>query len=66
MDFQTNREQSGYMNQIILLSVLTIAFVAMAVQLVRTLRGDGYGVRPPPRSHREEVDLKSPYRSLIG
>ncbi len=54
------------MNQIILLIVLTIAFAAMAVQLVRTLRGDGYGVRPPPRSHREEVDLKNPYRSLIG
>jgi len=53
------------MNQIILFLVLTIAFAAMAVQLVRTLRGDGYGFRPPPRSHREEVDPKSPYRSLI-
>ena len=55
----------GDMNQIILLSVLIIAFMAMAAQLVRTLRGDGYGVRPPPRSHREEVDLKNPYRSLM-
>ena len=53
------------MNQIILALVLTIAFAAMLAQLVRTLRGDGYGVRPPPRSHREEVDLKNPYRSLI-
>lgn len=53
------------MNQIILALVLTIAFAAMLTQLVRTLRGDGYGVRPPPRSHREEVDLKNPYRSLI-
>ena len=53
------------MNQIIILTVLAITFVAMAVQLVRTLRGDGYGLRPPPRSHREEVDLKSPYRSLV-
>ena len=53
------------MNQIILITVLTVAFVAMAVQLFRTLRGDGYGVRPPPRSHWEEVDLKNPYRSLV-
>jgi hypothetical protein len=55
----------GGMNQIILALVLTVAFAAMFAQLVRTLRGDGYGVRPPPRSHREEVDLKNPYRSLI-
>jgi hypothetical protein len=53
------------MNQIIVVLVLAIAFGAMAVQLIRTLRGDGYGVRPPPRSHREEVDVKSPYRSLV-
>jgi hypothetical protein len=53
------------MNQIILILVLAIAFGAMAVQLVRVLRGDGYGVRPPPRSHWEEVDTKSPYRSLV-
>ena len=46
--------------------VLVIAFGALAVQLVRTLHGDGYGLRPPPRSHWAEVDLKSPYRSLIG
>ena len=54
------------MSHIILFIVLAVAFGALAVQLVRTLRGDGYGVRPPPRSHWEEVDLKSPYRSLIG
>ncbi len=65
MYFQTNWEQSGYMNQIILLTVLALALGAMAVQLVRTLRGDGYGVRPPPRSRWEEVDTKSPYRSLM-
>ncbi|WP_157412819.1 hypothetical protein [Aeromicrobium sp. Root236] len=53
------------MNQIILVTVLVLAFAAVVVELVRTLRGDGYGVRPPPRSHREEVDLRSPYRSLV-
>jgi hypothetical protein len=53
------------MNQIIPVIVLVIAVVAMAVQLVRTLRGDGYGLRPPPRSHWGEVDRKNPYRSLV-
>jgi hypothetical protein len=53
------------MNQIILSLVLVIAFGAVVVQLVRTLRGDGYGLRPPPRSHWEEVDVRSPYRSLM-
>lgn len=66
MYLHANWDQSGCMNQIIMSLVLIVAFGAMVVQLVRTLRGDGYGVRPPPRSHREEVDLKSPYRSLIG
>lgn len=50
------------MNQIILLIVLALAFGAM---LVRTIRGDGFGLRPPPRSHPEEVDTKSPYRTLV-
>ena len=45
--------------------VLVIAFSALAVQLVRTLRRDGYGLRPPPRSHRGEVDRRNPYRSLV-
>lgn len=53
------------MNQIILVTVLVLALAALVAELVRTLRGDGYGVRPPPRSHREEVDLRSPYRSLV-
>ncbi len=53
------------MNQIMPILVLAIAVVAMAVQLVRTLRSDGYGLRPPPRSHRGEVDHKNPYRSLV-
>jgi hypothetical protein len=53
------------MNQIIPVIVLIVVFGAMALQLVRTLRGDGYGLRPPPRSHWGEVDLKNPYRSLV-
>jgi len=65
MYFQTNLAQSGYMNHIILTTVLVLAFAASVVELVRTLRGDGYGLRPPPRSHRGEVDLPSSYRSLV-
>ncbi|VXB24740.1 hypothetical protein AERO9AM_10812 [Aeromicrobium sp. 9AM] len=65
MYLQANRAQSGYMNQIMPVLVLVITVVAMAVQLVRTLRSDGYGLRPPPRSHRGEVDRTSPYRSLV-
>ncbi|WP_188110601.1 hypothetical protein [Aeromicrobium ginsengisoli] len=53
------------MNHLIVLVLLALAFAALAVVLVRTLRGDGYGLRPPPRSHREEVDLHSRYRSLV-
>jgi hypothetical protein len=60
-----NCEQSGYMNQIMPILVLVIAFGALAVQLVRTIRGDGYGLKPPPRSHPEEVDTKSPYGTLV-
>lgn len=39
------------MNEI-LIALLLLA--AIAVQLVRTILGDGYGHRPPPRSHPEE------------
>ena len=53
------------MNQLIPFLVLAIAFGAMVVQLVRTIQGDGYGLAPPPRSHPEEVDTKSPYGKLV-
>jgi hypothetical protein len=53
------------MNQILPFVVLVIALGAMTVQLVQTIRGDGYGSRPPPRSHPEEVDRTSPYGSLV-
>ena len=32
---------------------------AILVALVRTLVADGYGVRPPPRSHRSEEEFDS-------
>jgi len=65
MYYQTNWPETGYMNHILVLVLLALAFAALAVVLVRTLRGDGYGLRPPPRSHREEVDLHGRYRSLV-
>ena len=49
----------------ILLSVLALVFGVMLVQLVLTIRGDGFGLKPPPRSHPEEVDTKNPYRTLV-
>ena len=42
--------------------ILLIALVAVAailVALVRTVVADGYGTRPPPRSHREEEEFDS-------
>jgi hypothetical protein len=34
-------------------------FVMILVALARTLVADGYGVRPPPRSHRAEEEFDS-------
>jgi hypothetical protein len=42
--------------------ILVIALAASAailVALARTLVADGYGVRPPPRSHRAEEEFDS-------
>jgi len=42
--------------------ILLIALAALAailVALVRTLVADGYGLRPPPRSHRAEEEFDS-------
>ena len=33
-----------------------VALVAVLAVLVRTVLEDGYGVRPPPRSHHDEVE----------
>ena len=40
-----------------ILLIALAAFGAILVALARTLVADGYGVRPPPRSHREEVEF---------
>jgi hypothetical protein len=42
---------------ILLIALATL--VAILVLLVRTLMADGYGTRPPPRSHREEEEFDS-------
>jgi len=43
----------------VLLLIGLAALVAILVALARILVADGYGVRPPPRSHREEVEYDS-------
>ena len=43
----------------VLLLIALAVFAAIVVVLVRTLVADGYGVRPPPRSHREEEEFDS-------
>ena len=42
--------------------LLLIAYAALAtilLALVRTVVADGYGLRPPPRSHRAEEEFDS-------
>lgn len=36
-----------------------VALVAILVVLARTIVADGYGVRPPPRSHHDEEEFDS-------
>ena len=43
----------------VLLVIGLVAFAAIVVVVARTIVADGYGVRPPPRSHREEVEFDS-------
>ena len=43
----------------LILLIALVALAAILVALVRTLVADGYGLRPPPRSHREEVEFDS-------
>jgi hypothetical protein len=52
---KANPGQGGAMNQILLLVLLGAAMVAVLVQLTRMLPRDGYGHRPPPRSHWDEL-----------
>jgi hypothetical protein len=42
------------MNEILIGLIGLIALAAVLVVLVRTVTGDGYGVRPGPRSHHED------------
>lgn len=43
----------------VLLLIAVAVLVAILVVLARTIVEDGYGVRPPPRSHRAEEELDS-------
>jgi len=43
---------------LILMVLATALSVALLAVLVRELRHDGYGSRPAPRSHHDEVDLR--------
>lgn len=40
----------------VILLILAAVLVAVLAVLVKTVREDGYGVRPPPRSHHDEVN----------
>ncbi len=39
--------------------IASAALAVILVSLVRTLVADGYGHRPPPRSHRAEEEFDS-------
>ena len=43
----------------ILLLIALVALTAILLALGYTIVADGYGVRPPPRSHRAEVEFDS-------
>lgn len=43
----------------VLLLLGLLALTGVLVALVRTIVADGYGVRPPPRSHRDEEEVDS-------
>lgn len=43
----------------VLLLIALVALAAILLVLARTLVADGYGVRPPPRSHRAEEEFDS-------
>lgn len=53
------------MIQILLVLAFVAAFVAVALQLVRVLRSDGYGKLPPPRSHHDEAREAHGFRSVV-
>jgi hypothetical protein len=41
----------------VLLLIALLALAAILVALGYTIVADGYGTRPPPRSHRAEVEF---------
>jgi hypothetical protein len=41
---------------VFLIVLLVVGLVGILAALVETVRLDGYGHRPPPRSHRHELD----------
>ena len=43
----------------VIILLAAAAFATILVVLARTLVADGYGVRPPPRSHRAEEEFDS-------
>ena len=43
----------------VLLLIALAALAAILVALLRTIVADGYGVRPPPRSHHDEEEFDS-------
>jgi hypothetical protein len=53
------------MNQILFLALSLVALALMVVQLIRAVRRDGYGTRPPPASHHEEAVARGVQRSMV-
>jgi hypothetical protein len=53
------------MNQILFLVLTLAALALMIVQLIRAVRRDGYGTRPPPASHHEEAVVRGVQRSMV-
>ena len=47
----------AHYGSMILLLIALVALVAILVALARTIVADGYGVRPPPRSHHAEEEF---------
>jgi hypothetical protein len=55
MFLKANQEDDGPMMFLLLIALAALA--AILVVLARTIVGDGYGLRPPPRSHHAEEEF---------
>ena len=51
------------MTTIFVLLVLTVVLFLIALGLAREINGDGYGHRPPPRSHADDDASARPLAS---